>query len=142
LVVKPRILSQRAGSWGGYSVVNLDGVPKLVHRLVAEAFVPNPENKPQVNHLNGDRWDNLPENLEWVSIKENLNHAIEIGHSDYIVKRRKKVAQYSIEGDFIAEYESINEAVKSLGAEGQHGNLRKVCNGERNHFKGFIWKFV
>ena len=58
----------------GYFQVDLSGIPKLVHRLVAETFIPNPENKPCVDHINGNKQDNRIENLRWVSHKENSNN--------------------------------------------------------------------
>jgi hypothetical protein len=58
-----------------------NGVRKLmyIHRMVAETYIPNPNNKPQVNHINGDKGDNRVKNLEWVSSSENIEHAFKIG---------------------------------------------------------------
>lgn len=60
----------------GYLRVSIGGKLMFIHRLVAEKYIPNPDNKEQINHINGDKTDNRAENLEWVSNQENRNHAV------------------------------------------------------------------
>ena len=80
----------KLGSFNNYSNIVLNGKCYFVHRLVAKTFIPNPENKPQVNHINGNKKDNRVENLEWVTAKENLHHCWYILHKDIIDDRAQK----------------------------------------------------
>lgn len=102
----------------GYLVVYLQANGKkintVVHRLVAEAFLPNPLNKEQVNHKNGIKTDNNLENLEWVTPAENIHHAIRTG----LMKTRKTILQIK-NGVVINEYESIKDAGNAIIEEYQ-----------------------
>jgi len=107
-----------------------------VHRLVAIAFVSNPENKPMVNHINGVRYDNRADNLEWTTAKENIQHAWSSGicNSDYC---KKKVMQIK-DGKIIKVWESQHEISRCLNIS--QGNISACCIGKRKTASGFQWK--
>ena len=125
--------------------INCQKMSFKLHREVAKAFIPNPGNKPQVNHKNGNKDDNRVCNLEWVSNKENCHHAIKNGLWDSVLigtkkenERRKKaiIGYYNCETSSCSKYfESISEAERIIGSR----HIVDVLKGKRNHVKG--WRF-
>lgn len=125
----------------GYVVVSLSKGGKkykcYLHRLVAETFIPNPDNLPQVNHIDEDKTNNCVSNLEWITPKDNCNHGTRnerqgLGHS-------KPIEQYDLEGNFIKEWDSATQVERDLGFN--HSNISKCCLGRYNIAYNYKWKF-
>lgn len=115
-----------------------------IHRLVAKAFIPNPLNKEQINHKDGNRWNNNVNNLEWVTPSENNQHA----HNELIRNftaygenhaNSSTISQYGMDNKLINVYGSVNEAGRQLNI--QFTNIAKCARGERKTAGGFIWKY-
>lgn len=122
---------------------NNKGKNYYVHRLVAEAFIENPENKKTVNHINGNKHDNRVENLEWLTYSENNVHAIEKGLNGTEQRRNKKgsmpVAQYDKDMNLIAIYPSMREAERQTGVD-----CRSIGKGVLKGWKygGYTWELA
>lgn len=136
----------------GYCMVQLCRLgtikQKLVHRLVAEAFIPNPENKPQVNHKNGNKKDNSVSNLEWVTASENELHSYKVlgkTHPKPMLGRKgennptsKSVIQIK-DGSIKDIFCSITEASKTTNIDFR--KISKCCLGKTKTAGGYQWKF-
>lgn len=138
-------------------VICKDGKRKClqVHRLVAMAFLPNPDNLPEVNHKNEDKTDNRVENLEFCTHKYNINwgtrnEKVSKALTGRIVSEKtrnkngkthsKPVNQYTKDGLLIASYPSLSEVFRQTGFH--FGNISKCCLGKYKQAYGYIWKFA
>ncbi len=137
---KEKLLKQKIAQDGYVTVCLCDKVGSMkwcrVHRLVATAFIENPDNKEIVHHKDENIKNNCVENLAWVTPRENLFASDVFGKlsrifSTPIVCRTKS-------GEFVGEYESVTIASKSLGIDAR--NISSVVNGRRNHTRGYVFE--
>lgn len=122
----------------GYLRVKLsDGKMHPLHRLVAESFCPNSENKPYVNHISGDKTDNSCDNLEWVTTQENNQHAWDTGlqTADHIVKRCAKVWWFISPHQEVVEIYNLAQFCRENGLT--NTLMKHVYEGRQKHHKGW-----
>jgi len=107
-----------------------------VHILVAKAYIPNPDNLPIVNHIDGDGYNNHKSNLEWVSHKRSIEHAYETNLRRPLYR---PVLQFEKDGTFVKRFGSVKEASEEMGLH--RDTVGKVCRGQKRSAKGYLWEF-
>ena len=137
-------IKQHSKGARGYPVVSFrkDGKMFLrtLHVVLARTFIDNPENKPQVNHIDGNKDNYALDNLEWCTSKENMMHARKNGL--HISDGDKRTAQLSMDGEVIAIFKSASEASRVTGVG--RCNITGVANGHTRQKSagGYRWKYV
>ena len=135
----------------GYPVVDLysngERQTERIHRLVAEAFVPNPECKPQVNHINGDKTNNSADNLEWVTPSENMRHSVANGlytpHSPMLGKKNPNAGRKGRPVRIVEtgeEFDSITECEKAIDGNNRH--ISDCLSGRQKTHRGYTFEYV
>ena len=132
----------------GYYVVRLTKNGKYknigVHRLVAQAFIPNPDNLPQVNHKDGNKQNNCVENLEWCTSSYNVKHAFDTG-----LKTQKKgienvcsksVYQYDKNMNLLKVWGSMKEVEREIGVN--HSAILRCAKKKQKTAGGYVWRYV
>lgn len=147
------IISQKSDRRDKYMLVNMGIKPNRfvvsVHRLVAIAFIDNPDGKPHVNHLDGNPKNNHVANLEWCTRSENMQHAYHVlgrvssrkGRFGVHVHNTRRIQQIEIAtGETIGEYYGVGEVRRALGFG--TNTIHKCCKGEVEKYKGYKWKYA
>jgi HNH endonuclease len=132
----------------GYLRVDLPGrIRPRIHRLVAKYFIPNPDNKPQVNHIDGNKQNNKVNNLQWVTNQENMIHAVKNGLTNY--KRSKEIGkrfssipmrpvkQINSRGIVIMRYPSVWDAKRKTGIQ-----ISGCLAGRYKTAGGYKWEYL
>lgn len=134
---KGRLLKQGTNP-GGYKYVNLSVGSRpycaMVHKLVAQSFLDNPDRLPCINHKDENKINNRAENLEWCTFAYNNTY------NNKQLCQATKVCQYSKEGRLIAEFESIAEAERTV--IGRRSNIGACCSGRTKTCGGYVWKYA
>ena len=173
ITIKEKMLKSHMNS-DGYPMASLckNGITESVymHRILAEAFIENPDNKPEVDHIIpvSEGGTNELSNLRWVTHKENLNNIISVkknsvthkGRKSWmkdkhhteeskikmsenkkgkpLIKLRKQVYQYTLDGELVKIWDSVNECGRNGYSQ---GCISQCCNGIKKQYKGYIWSY-
>ena len=144
---EPIILSKNITHVGYYYVsICINGIFKktTIHKLVATMFIPNPENKKTVNHIDGNKKNNRVDNLEWNTYAENNAHAKKLGLSPMGKGEQNPlntpVLMLNQEGKILKKYCSSRDASRHTGVH--HCNILRVCKNKRITAGGYKWKFA
>lgn len=136
----------------GYLFIRLskNGITKgySVHRLVAQAFIPNPNNYPEINHIDGNKLNNAISNLEWCNRTKNVRHSFELGlnkggmYGKYGKNHHssKKVAQYDLNNNFISSFESATDSSQRTKVD--LSSISKCCLDKQKTAGGYKWKYI
>lgn len=141
---KERLVTKYVGV-DGYEIVhitiNKKTQPYKVHRLVANAFIPNPHDLPQVNHIDENPKNNVVTNLEWCTAKYNANYGTR--NNRLRIANGKKVGQFDKDWNLIKIWDSLSEAAKHFKAS-TTVYISRVCKCQagRKTYKGFRWKYI
>ena len=139
--IPERILKPQKNGRGYLQVVLCqDGKRKwhLIHRLVGQAFIPNPNNLPQINHISEDKEDNRISNLEWCTCKENINHGT---HNQRAAESKSKpIFGVDRVTGLIAEFPSAIDAERQLGID--HSHICRCLKGKQKSAGGFYWYYL
>ena len=144
-ILKPHI-NNRGQGYFAVGLHNGKNHTKPIHRLVAEAFIPNPNGYPQVNHIDENAKNNRVDNLEWCTSKHNNNHGtrnqkISISERNSTKKKKLAISQYTLDGQFVKTFSSATDASRS-GFSKSH--ILDCARGlsRYSHSQGFIWRFA
>lgn len=142
-LIKGKIL--KGGKHRGYLYVSLSRNGKCktftVHKLVAQHFIPNPNNLSEIDHINTDRTDNRVENLRWCTHKENQNNTVTKSKMKLNKSKSKPILQFSKDGEFIKKWNSCSDIKRELGYN--QSSISACCHNMKSYHTayGYIWGF-